>query len=236
MKFVLCVFAILPSKAEIVDELLTMVCNAVRDNNGNDADGFLVDFETAAINAIRNLLPETDVSTCFFHLSSNLWKHIQRAELQGRYINDPSFGLQLRMIAGLAFVLPQDVVNSFDELCVFIRNQYDGDADKVLHYFEDTYIGRFHRHAPRRPPLLPIQLLNIFNRTAEKLPRTNNNIEASQNSFQAYVSSTHPTFRKFLDVLLREECIVRVRLLQNQARHAPEQQRYADTLIAMHVF
>ena len=122
MKFVLCVFAILPSKAEIVDELFTMVCNAVRNNNGNDADGFLVDFETAAIHAIRNLLPETDVSTCFFHLSSNLWKHIQRAELQGRYINDPSFGLQLRMIAGLAFVLPQDVVNSFDELCFYSKS------------------------------------------------------------------------------------------------------------------
>ena len=40
-------------------------------------------------------------------------------------MNDPQFGLQLRMIAALAFVPPQDVVNSFGELCVVIRNQYD---------------------------------------------------------------------------------------------------------------
>ena len=47
------------------------------------------------------------------------------------------------MIAALAFLPPQDVVNSFDELSVVIRNQYDGDADKVLDYLEDTYVGRF---------------------------------------------------------------------------------------------
>ena len=145
-------------------------------------------------------------------------------------MNDPKSGLQLHMIAALAFVPPQDVVNSFDALCLVIRNQYDGDADEVLDYFENTYIGRFLRNAPRRPPLFPIELWNRFHRTAEELPRTNNNIEAWRNSFQANVSSTHPTFWKFLDVLLREERIVRVRMLQNQTGHAPEPQRrrYAD--------
>ena len=67
------------------------------------------------------------------------------------------------MIAALAFVPPHDVGNSFDELCVVIRNQYDGDADKVLDYFENTYIGRFRRNAPLRPPLFPIELWNMFN-------------------------------------------------------------------------
>ena len=50
-----------------------MVCSAVRNNNGNYPNGFLVDFEAAAINAIRNILPRTDISGCFFHLLSNLW-------------------------------------------------------------------------------------------------------------------------------------------------------------------
>ena len=62
-------------------------------------------------------------------------------------MNDAEYGLPLRMIAALAFFPPQDVVNSFEELCVVIRNQYDGDADEVLDYFEDTYIGRFRRNA-----------------------------------------------------------------------------------------
>ena len=37
----------------------------------------------------------------------------------------------------------QAVVNSFDELRVVIRNQYDGEADEVLDYVEDNYIGHF---------------------------------------------------------------------------------------------
>ena len=85
-----------------------------------------------------------------------LWKHIQRAGLQERCMNDPQFGLQLRIIAALVFVSSQNVVNSFDKLCFVILNQYDRDADKVLHYLEDTYISRFRRNAPRRPPLFPI--------------------------------------------------------------------------------
>ena len=62
-------------------------------------------------------------------------------------MNNAEYGLSLRMIAALAFLPPQDVVNSFEEFCVVIRNQYDGDADEVLNYFEDTYIGRFRRNA-----------------------------------------------------------------------------------------
>ena len=62
-------------------------------------------------------------------------------------MNDPQFSLQLSMIAALAFVPPQDVVNSFDEHCVVIQNQYDGDADEVLNYFDDTYNDCFRRNA-----------------------------------------------------------------------------------------
>ena len=99
------VFTILQFKTQIVyGQLFTTVCNAVRNNNANDPDGFLDDFKTAAINAIQKVLPQTDISDCFFHLSSNLWKHIQIAGLEERYMKDPQFGLQLSMIAALAFV------------------------------------------------------------------------------------------------------------------------------------
>ena len=53
-------------------------------------------------------------------------------------MNDPQFSLQLSMIAALAFVPPRDVVSSFDEHRVVIKNQYDGDADELLDYFDDT--------------------------------------------------------------------------------------------------
>ena len=58
------VFALLSSKTEIVyEQFFTTVRNVVRNNNGNDPDGFLLDSGTAAINAIRNVLPQTDNAT-----------------------------------------------------------------------------------------------------------------------------------------------------------------------------
>ena len=117
---------------------------------------------------------------------------------------------------------------------VNIWNQYDGDADEVLDYFEDTYIGHFRTNAPRRPHLFPMKLWNRFHRTAEELPRTNNNIEAWHNSFQANVSSIHPTFRKFLDVLLSEERNVWEECFKTK-QDMHQNHNDADTLILMPV-
>ena len=114
------------------------------------------------------------------------------------------------------------MVYYFDEFCVVIQNQYNGDADEVLDYFEDIYIGRFCGNALQRPALFPIELWNMFNRATEEFARKNLNMEACHSNFQANVSSTHPTFWKFLDVLLREEGIVQVRTFKNQTGHAPE--------------
>ena len=114
------------------------------------------------------------------------------------------------------------MVYYFDEFCVVIQNQYNGDADEVLDYFEDIYIGRFCGNAPQRPALFPIELWNMFNRATEEFARKNLNMEACHSNFQANVSSTHPTFWKFLDVLLTEEGIVQVRMFKNQTGHAPE--------------
>ena len=74
------------------------------------------------------------------------------------------------------------MANSFDKIFVVVRNQYDGDADEVLDYFEDTYISRFRRNASRRPPLFPSELWNMFHGNTEELPRTNNNTEARRNT------------------------------------------------------
>ena len=54
---------------------MTTLRNAV----GNGPEGILVDFEAAAINAFRNILPGAQISGCYFHLCSNLWKKVQRA-------------------------------------------------------------------------------------------------------------------------------------------------------------
>ena len=131
---------------------------------------------------------------CFYHLCSNMWKRIQQSGLQERYINDPEFALHLRMISALAFLPPNDVQNSFDQLAALIRNQYGNDADGVLDYFEDHYVGRFRANAQRGTPTFPIDFWNMFHRTDDELPRTNNAVEGWYRGFQAHVSACHPVF------------------------------------------
>jgi len=137
----------------------------------------MFDFERAAINAAENVFENVEVRGCFFYLSFNIWKRIQANGLQEGYMDDAEFALHMRMIAALAFVPPQDVIASFYLLCDQIRMAYEDDADQVLDYFEDNYIGIFRRNASRRAPTFPIETWNMFHRTHQEIPRTNNHIE-----------------------------------------------------------
>jgi len=51
---------------------------------------------------------------CFYHLCSNVWKHVQEC-LQVRYMADNELALTVRMIPALAFVPLNDVTTAFDD-------------------------------------------------------------------------------------------------------------------------
>ena len=89
-------------------------------------------------------------------------------------------------------------------------------ADDLLQYFEDTYIGRYRRNAPRHlPPLFAINLWNTFNRIDDELLRTNNSVEGWHRSFQGHVSACYPLFWNFLSVLQKEENMIRILIVQH---------------------
>ena len=194
-----CVFSLLPNKAErTYDRLFQEIINLIP----NFEDGpmsILLDFERAAMNVAETRLPYSNVTGCFFHLSSNIRKRIQSLGLQDRYNNDEVFALNLRMISAIAFAPPDDVIESFDILTDELRRQFGDALEDLLQYFEDTYIGRFRRNLPRRAPMDAIEVWNMFHRTDDELPRTNNSVEGWHRSFQCSLSACHPTFWKFLD-------------------------------------
>ena len=81
------------------------------------------------------------------------------------------------MVPPLAFIPPNDVVDAFERLDDIIRNQCVHKTDGVLDYFEDTYIIRFKRNAAQATQIFPFQMWNMFHRTHEELPYTNNHTE-----------------------------------------------------------
>ena len=225
-----CVYTLLPNKTrQTYERFIHEVSNRVL-AVGNPPLTFLADFEIVAINAVTAVFPETKITCCFFHLTSNIWKRIQAFGLQEQYKADPEFSLHLRMVAAVAFAPPDDVIDVFERLCEVIRNTYQDDADRILDYFEDNYIGRFRRNAPRAVPLFPIQRWNMFHRTHQELPRTNNHIEGWHQRFQTLCSSSHPTLWKFLELLKKEQSINRTEILQAEGGHPPpaQRRRYVD--------
>ena len=61
----------------------------------------------------------------------------------------------------------------------------------------------------------------MFYHTDDELPRTSNAVDGWHRGFQTHVSACHPVFWKFLEVLQKEETVVRVGILQNEGGHQP---------------
>ena len=219
-------FALLPNKAEATyRRFFEQIFNLLENNNLQD---ILVDFERAAINVIEHLNPNVEIKGCFYHLSSNVWKRIQQFGYQQRYNDDQEFALNTRMLCALAFLPPDDVIQEFEQLVDCIRDVYNDIMDGLLDYFEDTFIGRYRRNAPRRPPMFQLNLWNMFHRTDDELPRTNNSVEGWHRSFQAQVSSCHPVFWKFIQILQNEESLIRVDIIQRLVGHPAQPQKRRD--------
>ena len=137
------------------------------------------------------------------------------------------FYLLKNQISILAFVPEADVIDAFEA----VSEDFPLDAQAVIDYFEDTYIGRLRPGGHRRAPLFDMELWNMYNQTIDDLPRTNNAVEGWHRSFQANVGAYHPNFWRFIDILKREQNLTQVNIAQARAGHPaePQRRRYQDS-------
>ena len=98
-----------------------------------------IDFEGGMIGALGH--------GCLFHLSKNIFKHVQQLGLQQMYLNNDIFRENMRMIPAPSFVPVQDTIATFDRL-----SQHCGNAEQpILNYFENSFVGEV-RGGQRFPP------------------------------------------------------------------------------------
>lgn len=215
-----------------------------------------VDFEQAAIKAIREVFAETLIHGCFFHYGQNIWKHIQQVGLQSKYAEDPDFAMHFRLILALPFVPIEDVEAAFDEIIssdFFKENEesaFNTHIQTFLNYFESTYIGKFDRRGKRKPGMFPVELWDIFNLIIEGnrlsftqigsdimkhsihsgLPRTNNSVEGWHNALRLFIGHSHPNIFKFIDSIQAEQDLQEVRMAQISASQDPNprKKKYID--------
>ena len=79
-----------------------------------------------------------------------------------RYNQDKEFALYIRILPALAFFPAGDFIQGFEELVDTIRVLHNDVTDDLLQYFEDNYIGRYRRNAPRRPRLFAIPFWHVI--------------------------------------------------------------------------
>ena len=102
------VYALLPSKTQLCYErFLSALLDSRPDLNPSTV---MLDLELGMINAIKSKFPDAECTGCFFHLSQNVYRHIQRkAEMLELYTTNAEFALACKMIPALAFVPTGDV-------------------------------------------------------------------------------------------------------------------------------
>ena len=183
------------------------------------------DFERAAINAATECFANVEIHGCFFHLAQNIFRKVQSVGLQDRYQNDEDFALSIRMIAALAFVPSEKVIESFKTLQESLSEEFA----TVMDYFEDNYIGRLRRNR-RAVAVFETSIWSVHSRVANSLPRTNNAVEGWHRKMQSAVSCHHPNIWSFLRILKREQSLNNVNLNQIFGGHLPEQpkKKYKD--------
>src|ERR1051325_3594150 len=124
------------------------------------------------------------------------------------------------MLAALAFVPEADVEIAFEALA----DELPLEAQPVVDYFEDTYIGRV-RQQVRRGATYPISVWNVNSRVQSDLPCTNNAVEGWHRSFQSHLAGFHPNIWKFIQILQRQQALTEVSVEQFVAGDAAAAKR-----------
>ena len=216
------VYALLPNKTEatyikLLKELKILEPSACPAT-------ITMDYERAMLNACTAEFPSARLRGCFFHFAQCIWRSLQTNGLMQRYEQDSEFALQMRMIPALAFVPPSRITSAFE----LLSDAFPQEAQSVLHYFEDNWVGR-PNHRGRYNPPFPHELWNQFDSVLEDLPRTNNAVEGWHRAFELQVAAHHPNIWRFIDCLKKEQNFNEFKIEQLIAGCIPKRKkRYVD--------
>ena len=135
----------------------------------------VMDFEKGLHSSFTSVFLDSAIAGCLFHLGQSCWRKICELGQREKYNTNADFAIKIKCFTALAFVPPEHVVTSFEEL----SDDEEVPAEFVA-YFESTYIGilrgRGANHRRDRPSF-PVEMWNVRARTLEDMPRTNNAAE-----------------------------------------------------------
>lgn len=213
-------YILMPNKQEdTYNRALNMVKNIVGVNQSPQL--VVADLELGLHNAILQTWPDVELQGCYFHLTQAIWRKVQELGLATAYINREDVRDMTKALAALAFLLPEQVADEFDNL----KDLALDEVYELYSYFELNYVGRKPARGPRRRPRFQISMWNVRRRTQQGVPRTNNKIEAFHYAVQAMFDGVHPNIWKCLRGLQREHAYQYGLYMQALAGEEPPPQK-----------
>ena len=101
-----------------------------------------MDFEIAAIEALKSSFPIGNLKGCFFHLAQANWRKIQSVGLVREYQQDTNVRILLKSFVALASIPEENIYLRFQKLKeTTAKMQNEKNADFVS-YFEATWLGK----------------------------------------------------------------------------------------------
>lgn len=230
---VTCVYALLPGKSqEIYEELFHSLDQKCEEMGLTpDPTTVITDFEQAVLNAFRATFGDhVDHKGCFFHLTQNTWRCIQRLGLVELYKRHDEIKLYCGMLDALAFLPIEDVSEGME----FLKQTAPEEIEDVIAYFDKTYVsGTFRRiqqqdgqpiRVRRIQPLYPPTLWNVHQATLTNSDRTNNLCESWNQQFQKLLGYNHPTVWVAIEAFRKDQSVVETALFNN-ANGVPPKKR-----------
>lgn len=178
-------------------------------------DFIITDFELAAIRASESAFPNAKHKCCFFHLSQNIWKHIQMEGLSKKYISNSEFAHQMRHLAALAYLDPMEIPSAFE----MIREQIiPQETSKVTDWFSEYYVDGLYKRETnqkmmpalklklkRSLPRFPPRLWSVLDCVTADIPTTQNNIENWHSRWNALLNRRKINIYKTIKELQKEQ-------------------------------
>lgn len=101
-------------------------------------DSTSIDFEIAAISAIKVAFHHVNVHGVYYHLTKNFREIMRDIGMILNYNNDANFSVMVKMIISLAFVPIEDLDVTTD----LLADDLPDDIVPLLVWFDEYYIGR----------------------------------------------------------------------------------------------
>ena len=74
------------------------------------------DFETAFLNTVEKIFPNTRIKGCHFHFGQCVFRHVQQCGLQNMYSESIECNTAVKLLIVLSFVPVDDVVDAYNQL------------------------------------------------------------------------------------------------------------------------